>query len=94
MIKTKPAKKSKTRNDAINIKRFIRLDVGGRDIHEAVYKYIDDNIIARGGSMSKLTKQLTAESIIDFAIFQLSGVRKRTTPRIDAIIKSCTGSKP
>lgn len=86
MIRTKKA--DKIRNDAINAKRFIRLDVGGRDIHEAVYKFIDDNIIARGGNMSKLTKRLTADSIIGFANMQLNGVRRRSAPRLNSIIKS------
>lgn len=77
----------KIKDDAKNIKSFIRLDVGGRDVHAAVYKFIDDNIIAKGGSMGKLTKQLTANAIIKFTSSQLDGVRKRVKPRLDAIIK-------
>lgn len=78
----------KIKDDAKNIKRFIRLDVGGRDVHAAIFKFIDDNIIAKGGSMGKLTKQLTANAIIKFTNSQLDGVRKRVKPRLDAIIKT------
>jgi hypothetical protein len=53
MSKIPPKKIQKLSDDAKNVKRFIRLDVGGRDIHAAVYKYIDDNILAKGGSMGK-----------------------------------------
>jgi hypothetical protein len=90
-IKIKENKKSKKiRDDAINAKRFIRLDVGGRDIYESVYKFIEDNIIAKGGAMGKDTKRLTAKAIIDFANIQLNGVRKRSKPRLDAIINHCS----
>ena len=91
MSKTPSKKIQKISQDAKNIKRFIRLDVGGRDIHEAIYKYIDDNILAKGGSMGKLTKQLTASAIINFANSQLSGVRSRTKSRLDSIITVVDG---
>jgi hypothetical protein len=91
MSKTPSKKIQKLSDDAKNVKRFIRLDVGGRDIHAAVYKYIDDNILTKGGSMGKLTKQLTAAAIISFANSQLGGVRSRTKSRLDSIITVAAG---
>lgn len=79
--------------NAKKAKQFQRRDHGGRDKIIATYQFIDEEIIEKGGRLSKNTKYLVAKALQKFAASQIAGCRKRTNPPLNEIIELAGGSR-
>lgn len=72
-------------------KQFQRTDYGGRDQIDAIYDYIDKEIIGKGAKLSQNARYLVARAIKKMAQKQVSSCRKRTDNPLNEIIRLSGG---
>lgn len=72
-------------------KQFQRTDYGGREQIEALYEYIDEEIIGKGAKLSQDARYLVARAIKKMAQRQVASCRKRTNNPLDEIIRLAGG---
>lgn len=77
--------------NAKKAKQFQRRDHGGRGKMKAAYQFIDEEILAKGGKLSRDAKFLVAQALQKFAKQQIASCRKRTKPPLDEIIRLAGG---